>query len=112
MTHISRRLATAREDPRRWLLETILEPSREMAPEYTPWMILLKDGRTLMGLPRTKGAGTSTYFGVDGKQFAVRHDEVEFQREVAESIMPADLLQLLTPGELRDLFAYLQRAAR
>lgn len=109
LTHISRRLVTTRKDPRRWLLETILEPSRDMSPEYTPWMILMKDGRTLVGLPRTKGHGMATYFGVDGKQFSVRQEEMEFQREVAESIMPGDLLQMLTPGEVRDLFAYLQQ---
>lgn len=108
LTHISRRLATTKEDRRRWLLETILEPSKDMAPQYTPWMVLMKDGRTLVGLPRTKGGGGASYFSEDGKTFGVTQDEIEFQRELAESIMPGDLLHVLTPGELGDLFAYLE----
>ena len=30
-----------------WLLETILQPSKDMAPQYTPWQIVTTDGKTL-----------------------------------------------------------------
>jgi hypothetical protein len=108
LTIISRRLVAAK-DPRRWLLETLLLPSKEMAPQYTPWTIVTVDGQTFTGLPRRKGGNAEAYLGVDGKEFTLRKDQIEFHRETSVSIMPNDLLQQLTLRELSDLLAYLEK---
>lgn len=90
-----------------WLLETILQPSKQMAPEYTPWQILTTDGKTLVGLPRRKGGNQEAYLGIDGKEFTVKKPEIELHREMATSIMPDGLLQGLTVKELNDLMAFI-----
>ena len=99
-----------------WLLETILQPSKQMAPQYTPWQILTTDGRTLVGLPRRKGGNQEAYLGLDGKEFSVKKPNIEFHQEMPTSIMPEGLLQGLTIQELNDLVAYIvagsQKSAR
>jgi hypothetical protein len=95
-----------------WLLETILQPSKQMAPEYTPWQIVTTDGKTLVGLPRRKGGNQEAYLGIDGKEFTVKKPEVEFHREMPTSIMPDGLLQSLTVQELNDLVAFIVSGAQ
>lgn len=90
-----------------WLLETILQPSKQMAPQYTPWQIVTTDGKTLVGLPRRKGGNQEAYLGMDGKEFSVKKPDIEFHREMSTSIMPEGLLQNLTKQELNDLFAFI-----
>ncbi|MDA1051343.1 MAG: HEAT repeat domain-containing protein [Planctomycetota bacterium] len=94
-----------------WLLETILQPSKQMAPEYTPWQIVTTDGKTLVGLPRRKGGNQEAYLGIDGKEFTVKKDDIEFHREMPTSIMPEGLLHSLTIQELNDLVAFIMPAA-
>lgn len=104
---IARRLSPDREEATRWLLETILQPDRDMAPQYTPWIIVTKDGKQLTGLPRRKGGSREAYLGLDGREFTVEKDQIEFHEESRVSIMPKGLLQNLTQKELNDLFAFL-----
>jgi len=91
-----------------WLLETILQPSKQMAPEYTPWQIVTTNGKTLVGLPRRKGGNQEAYLGIDGKEFTVKKPDIEFHREMPTSIMPEGLLQNLTVQELNDLVAFIE----
>jgi putative membrane-bound dehydrogenase-like protein len=107
LSRIHERIAQAGPDGRRWLLETILQPSRDMAPQYTPWTIVTKDGKQMTGLPRRKGGNSEAYLGSDGLEFTLKTKDIEFHRESDVSIMPADLLQQLTTQELADLFAFL-----
>jgi hypothetical protein len=90
-----------------WLLETILQPSKQMAPQYTPWQIVTTDGKTLIGLPRRKGGNQEAYLGIDGKEFSVKKPDIEFHREMPTSIMPEGLLQSLTVQEVNDLMAFI-----
>jgi putative membrane-bound dehydrogenase-like protein len=90
-----------------WLLETILQPSKQMAPQYTPWQIVTTDGKILVGLPRRKGGNQEAYLGIDGREFTVKKSDIEFHREMPTSIMPEGLLQSLTIQELNDLLAYI-----
>jgi len=108
LTLIARRL-DQQEDKDEWLLKTILRPSEDMAPQYTPWTIVTKQGKTLTGLPRRKGGNSEAYLGIDGKEFSVKKQDIEFHKESDTSIMPKDLLQNLTDQEIRDLFAFLKQ---
>lgn len=107
---ISRRLSDAPAEAKRWLLETILQPSRDMAPQYTPWTIVTTDGKQMTGLPRRKGGTQEAYLGIDGKEFSVRKESIEFHQESRTSIMPEGLLQNLTRNEINDLFAFLMQS--
>ena len=104
---IAKRLPKDKTKAKQILLETILQPSKDMAPQYTPWIIVTTDGRQLTGLPRRKGGNSEAYLGVNGKEFSVKKSEIDMHKESRTSIMPEGLLNNLTTQELRDLFAFL-----
>ena len=94
---------------RRRVLESILQPSKEVGPLYVPWKILTVDGAVLTGLKLdAPGVGTDLKFqGADGNVFSVALPDIEVQEPVDQSIMPSGLEDALTIAELRDLVAFL-----
>ena len=94
---------------RQRVIESILQPSKEVGPLYVPWMVLTVDGRSLTGLKLDKaGVGGSVQFqGADGKFFDVPLSEIDEQRPIEQSIMPNGLENSMTIEELRDLVAFL-----
>ena len=107
LSMIHARLRVLGDDGRRWLLETILQPSREMAPQYTPWLIQTSDGKTWTGLPLRKGGSAEAYLDQEGKEFRLKKETIDAHRESSVSIMPEGLLTGLTPREIADLMAFL-----
>jgi len=110
LTSIHQRLQLSGIAARRWLIGSLLQPGRDMAPQYTPWIIVTKDGQTLTGLPRRKGGSGEAYLGIDGKEFTLKKSQIAFHRESKTSLMPAKLLNALTPTEISDLLAFLTAA--
>jgi putative heme-binding domain-containing protein len=91
----------------RWLLTAILQPARDVAPAYRQWQIQLTDGTSRVGISLRKSSGSEDYYGADGKTFRVKLAEIESRSEIATSMMPEGLPQMLTPQELRDVLAFL-----
>ena len=91
------------------LLESILEPSKEVGPLYVPWRVLTVDGHVLTGLKLdAAGDGNSIRFqGADGMTFEVPLSDIEAQDRIEQSIMPAGLEDAMSIDELRDLIAFL-----
>ena len=95
------------------IVESILNPNKEVAPMFTPWTLLLADGSTKVGL-FVGGTNRNTQAFVDpnGQQFEVRPEDVEDRKPAKTSIMPAELVDALTDQEFRDLVAFLETAKR
>lgn len=93
----------------RRLLESILEPSKEVGPRYVPWRVVTVDGKVLTGLKLdAAGVGDQLRFqGADGITFEIPLGEIETQEVISTSIMPAGLQDSLSLEELRDLIAFL-----
>lgn len=104
LTGIGRRI------PRRRLLQSIVDPSREIAPQYVPWIVELADGRIVVGL--SVGVDSQSqrerFVLQDGSIQEVPRQEIISRRASPTSIMPAGLHQVLTVQELRDLIALLE----
>jgi putative heme-binding domain-containing protein len=98
---------------KRKLVESIVDPSKEIAPRFVPWTLELKDGRVLTGLLVTEGAGGSeTYSDNAGKLFTLMPEDIAAHHPLAKSIMPEGLADALTPQEFRDLVAFLLNEGR
>ncbi|MFO0942461.1 MAG: c-type cytochrome, partial [Pirellulales bacterium] len=94
---------------RKRTLQSMLEPSREVAPLFATWQILTTDGRVLVGA-KLNGGGVGTnlrFLASDGKVFEVALSEIETQRLSFKSIMPDDITDKLTIDEIQDLLEYL-----
>ncbi|HEV2972442.1 MAG TPA: PVC-type heme-binding CxxCH protein [Pirellulales bacterium] len=93
---------------RRKLVESIVDPSKEIAPRFVPWTLVMKDGRTLTGLLVTEGPGDlETYSDNAGKLFTLKPDDIAERNPLHISIMPEGLADALTTQEFRDLLAFL-----
>lgn len=93
---------------RQKLIESILQPSKEVGPLFVAWQVLTEDGRVLSGLKLNDGSGTHAKFiGADGERFEVPLVEIVSQRPSKESIMPRKLEETMSIAEFRDLIAFL-----
>jgi len=89
------------------LLAHILDPSFEIAVNYTNYIVVAKDGRILDGLLAGETAETVTLRG-EYENRTIRRDEIEEMRASAVSLMPDGLEEDLSKQELADVIAYLQ----
>ncbi|VTU00056.1 membrane-bound dehydrogenase domain protein : Probable L-sorbosone dehydrogenase OS=Planctomyces maris DSM 8797 GN=PM8797T_17242 PE=4 SV=1: HEAT_2: Cytochrom_C [Gemmataceae bacterium] len=92
---------------RRWVVESILQPSNVVAPHYQAWKIELADGRTVTGLLVGTNLDVSEYIDDKGNRFKVPAADAVDVKASAVSIMPEGLFDNLTDQEVRDLLAYL-----
>jgi putative heme-binding domain-containing protein len=101
----------ARALDRRRLIESILSPSKEIAPQFTVWNLITTDGKSLSGVLLSEHAkdATQTFGDTNGKTFTVKIAEIESRQPQSVSVMPAGLEKLMTTQEFRDLLAFLQR---
>jgi putative heme-binding domain-containing protein len=95
---------------RRALLESILEPSRQIDPKYHNATYLLEDGRVVTG--RTTSVSRSQ-IGLEtdplaAKVVTIARAEIVESRVSSVSPMPEGLLDTFTVEEVRDLLSYLQ----
>ncbi|MBI2825640.1 MAG: c-type cytochrome [Planctomycetia bacterium] len=93
------------------LLDSLLNPSKEIAPQFTLWNVVRKDGTTFAGILLAEDAdGAKRYGNVEGRAIVVAADEFASMQPQAASIMPDNLVELLTRQELRDLLAFLRKS--
>ena len=95
------------------LLRSLLEPSRDVAPQYHPRMLVTERGEVFTGLLLRKGgrSGNEFYRDATGGERAFLKTEIVERREVPTSMMPAGLVDRMTDRELRDLLAFLKKGA-
>lgn len=100
--------ATARLLDRRRLVESILQPSKEIAPQFVTYTLATTDGRVLTGLLLGETtSGEQTYADTAGRLFTLRPADIDQRQPHAKSIMPDDLVGSLTLQEFRDLVSFL-----
>jgi putative membrane-bound dehydrogenase-like protein len=90
-----------------YLIESILEPSRTIAPSYQTVLVVLKNGRQLMGVKVAEGDKTLILADREGKTHELAKADVEEQRPQSQSTMPDGLEKRLTEQEFIDLIAFL-----
>jgi putative heme-binding domain-containing protein len=93
--------------PRAYLIESILEPSRTVAPSYETVAVALTDGRVLNGVRTAETSTALSLADAEGKTHVLAKSEIEAQRTQAASLMPDGLEKPLTPDEFIDLIAFL-----
>jgi putative membrane-bound dehydrogenase-like protein len=99
----------ARSLTREKLVDSILKPSKEIAPQFVTWLLTLRNGQVRTGLIVNEGwDSTITLADQQGKLEVVQRLDVDDRRSLPISLMPEHLQDLTTRREFRDLIAYLQ----
>ena len=89
------------------LLTHILDPNREIAPNFLEYTIVLNQGRVLTGLIADETATTITLRRAENNQEVVLRQEIEEISSSGKSLMPEGLEQKISVMEMRDLLGYL-----
>ncbi len=102
LTNIGRTMTRER------LVQSITDPSREIAPMFTNWSILTTDGEVKTGVHvGDEVDGRMKYADQNGRVFHVHPNDIDRRQPSNQSVMPAGLAENLTAQELRDLLAFL-----
>lgn len=98
---------------RRRLVESIVRPGREIAPQFVPWLIAAHDGTIRTGLLVEEAVtGEQTYADATGTTFTIRPEAIAERRPASTSLMPDGLPATMTTEEFRDLLEFLAAAPR
>ncbi|MEZ5386043.1 MAG: c-type cytochrome [Prosthecobacter sp.] len=90
------------------LVTNILDPNREVSPNFALYIIETNDGRTLSGLIASETAGNLTLKRADGGTDTVLRSEIKSLTSPGISLMPEGLEAAITPQQMADLIAYLK----
>jgi putative membrane-bound dehydrogenase-like protein len=101
-------LSTIGQRPREHLFESLMEPSKEIAPQFAAWLIATRDG-ILSGIILGEHADGSITLGLaDGSHRRLAREDVVQRTLLDISIMPENLLEGLSARELKHLLVFLK----
>ena len=98
--------AVSKENPREYLLESIVDPNAKIAKGFETVVFATIDGRIVSGI--IKGETDTTYRLMKpmGEIVVIEKEDIDAQAK-GKSGMPADMAKQLTKSEIRDLVEYL-----
>lgn len=89
------------------LLETILDPSKAIAPEYVPYLLETEAGQVFVGYVVEKTDDKVVLKDAQGKLVSVATGEIETLEPQKKSLMPELVLRDVTAQDAADLLAFL-----
>jgi len=102
-------LTAIHERGRRYILESILRPNAEVAPQYEAWELTLADGGKRIGFMLGQRGGRHFYADVAGNEFEINNRTIVERKRIPVSLMPPGLPLQMTDGEFADLLTWLAR---
>lgn len=89
------------------VLLNILDPNREVKPEFLAYTLLTTDGRTVAGMIGSETANDLVIRQLDGTDVEVRRADIELLQNSGLSFMPEGLEKTVTIEQMADLLSYL-----
>jgi putative heme-binding domain-containing protein len=89
------------------VLLNILDPNREVKPQYLSYYLVTDTGRSLTGLITAETANSITLRRLDGTSETVLRVNIEELRSTGMSFMPEGLEKQIDVPNMADLLAYL-----
>ncbi|QDU97852.1 PQQ-dependent sugar dehydrogenase [Lignipirellula cremea] len=102
LTQVGKRLTAPK------ILESLLEPSREIDPKFVAWLVETSDGKVRQGLLKERTDERIVLIDSQGKELAINIADTEVIAPQQKSLMPDLLLKDLTAEQAADLLAYLK----
>lgn len=89
------------------ILINLLDPNRNINPEYTNYVVVTDDGRTVTGMIVAESAASVTLRRAEDESDTVLRIQIDEFVDTGVSIMPEGLEKQLSPRDVADLIAYL-----
>ena len=90
-----------------YIIESILEPSRTIAPSYETTAVVLKNGKVIQGIKIAESDATITLADSQVQKHTIARADIESQQRHVLSSMPDGLERRLTEDEFVDLVSFL-----
>jgi len=103
--------AVGSAQPLEFIIGTVIEPQREVKEGFETVKIETKKGDVIVGIIVAGNAGELVLRDPSGAEHTVAQADIK-TREMVGSLMPAGLTDVLSPEDLRDLFAYLTQLGK
>jgi putative membrane-bound dehydrogenase-like protein len=100
-------LATVKSRGAEAILVNLLDPSREVNPQFVNYVLVTDDGRSLTGVIAAETATSVTLRRAESATDTVLRVNIDELRSTGQSLMPDGMEKQLTKQETADLIAYL-----
>ena len=100
-------LATIQNRGAEAILVNVLDPNREVNPQYINYALVTTDGRTLTGMIAAETATSITLKRAEDQSDTVLRIDIDELQSTGLSLMPEGLEKEIDPQALADLIAYL-----
>lgn len=89
------------------ILLNVLDPNREVNPQFLSYVLVTNEGKTLSGIIAAESATSVTLKRADGQGDEVLRSDIEELRSTGMSLMPEGLEKQIDQGAMADVIAYL-----
>lgn len=93
----------------KFIIESILEPSKEIASGFEPILVITREGQYITGVVKKETADGIEIVDGQGRVSRVPRAQIQQKAPQKTSLMPENFREILTVEEFHDLLAYLQR---
>jgi putative heme-binding domain-containing protein len=103
-------LVTVKNTGKEKMLVNILDPNREVAPNYLAFEVETKDGESSVGIIASETTSSLNLRQAFGKENVIMRSDMKSRRSLGQSLMPEGLEQGLTPQDFANLLEYITTA--
>ena len=103
-------LVSVKNSGKEKLLINILDPSREVPPQYLAYSIETKEGETLSGIISAETGANVTLLQPNGKSTPLPRSTIKRLESQRQSLMPEGLEAGLSAQQMADLLEYISTA--
>ena len=91
------------------ILTNVLDPNREVNPQYQVYNVVTTDGLTFNGIIRSETPTTISLARAENKVDVVNRSEIDEVINSGQSLMPEGLEKVLSPAAMGDIITYLMK---
>ncbi len=88
-------------------MESMIQPSKDIASEYEAVTVATKNGQVVTGLRINETNFSVQLYEENGRFHSFLKRDLDDFKVLKKSLMPENIAELMTVKELHDLFAYL-----
>ena len=101
-------LATVQNRSAEQLLLQILDPNREVKPQYVSYQVITDEGRIKSGIIASESDASITLRRAEGAEDVIARQAIDSLTSTGLSLMPEGLEKEISPQQMADLLAYLK----
>lgn len=98
-----------KKQKRSYILEAIVAPSKQIAKGYDQMTLVLTNGKVQSGILKSESKNAVQLMTAEGTLLTIPTNEIDERLRASKSAMPEDLLQRMSPADVRNLVEFLSQ---